>query len=143
MNANAAISFNPFYINYAGNGYFAGATYATAYYNNSDRSLKKDIIPLNSALDKIRKLNGYYFSWKDTGRKDMGVIAQEVEQVFPEIVGTRESASGSTIKTVEYGNLVAPLIESVKELANKQDALEKENRELKLQMYNLDRKINP
>jgi prophage maintenance system killer protein len=48
--------------------------------------LKKDIKKISSPLEKILQLNGYTFNWKKDGRADMGVIAQEVEKVFPNIV---------------------------------------------------------
>ena len=61
-------------------------------------------------------MNGYSFDWKNDGRKDIGVIAQEVEKQFPDIVHTDEKTG---MKSVEYGNLVAPIIEAIKELADK------------------------
>ena len=70
---------------------------------------------MNDALDKILSLNGYYFTWKKNGVKSFGVIAQEMEKVFPEIVNTAEDG----IRAVSYSNLVAPLIESVKALNGK------------------------
>ena len=90
--------------------------YAAAYYYNSDKRLKDNIVKIGSSLEKIKKLNGYTFDWKADGKKDIGVIAQEVERVFPELVGINES---NGMKTVEYGNLVAPIIEAIKELATK------------------------
>ncbi len=97
-----------------------GSVYAPAFIYNSDRRLKENIVPLQNSLDSIRAMQGYTFNWKDTGRADIGVIAQEVEKVFPNLVHT-DSKTG--LKSVEYGNLVAPLIEAIKELANKFDAL--------------------
>lgn len=79
----------------------------------SDRRLKTDIKPLGAnVLNQIDRLNGYYFKWKRNGHSDIGVIAQEVEKVFPDIV----SAGPDGMLGVEYSNLVAPLIEAVKEL---------------------------
>lgn len=95
--------------------------YANNYYYTSDKRLKKDIAPIISPLEKIKALSGYTFAWKDTGIKSVGLIAQEVEKIFPELVGETQTASGMTIKTVQYGNLVAPLIESVKELSRLHD----------------------
>jgi hypothetical protein len=101
----------------------------------SDRRYKTNITPLSDALSKITSLSGYSFDWKSTGRSDIGVIAQEVEKVFPAIVHTNPDTG---MKSVGYGNLVAPLIEAVKEVAtrqNKQDEkiadLEKQIQELK------------
>lgn len=116
----------------------SGALYASNYYYSSDRKLKKDIKPLESSLEKISKLNGYNFTWKSTDEKAVGLIAQEVEEVYPELVGETEDAQGQTIKTVQYGNLVAPLIESTKELDAKLIAQEKRIQELeeKLEIQN-------
>ena len=90
---------------------------ASAYYYDSDQRLKTDITSITDPLNKILSLNGYMFTWKKTGKKDMGVIAQEVEKIFPEVVSTNTE----WYKSVEYGNLVAPLIEAVKELNAKVD----------------------
>ena len=96
-----------------------GSARANAYYYNSDAKYKSDITPLTSALDKILKLNGYSYYNKLSEKNDIGVIAQQVEKVFPSLVQT--DADG--YKSVAYGNLVAPLIEAVKELSAKIDEL--------------------
>ena len=82
----------------------------TAY---SDIKLKKEIKPIESALDKVLKINGVTFERTDlkTQSRFAGVIAQEVEAVLPEVVSTDESG----YKSVAYGNLVSLLIEAVKE----------------------------
>ena len=102
---------------------------ATAFNYSSDKRLKKDITPLDDSLSKILSLNGYSYRWKSDNRKDIGVIAQEVETVFPELVHTNESG----IKSVEYANLVAPLIESIKSQQSQIDDLKAEIQELKNQ----------
>lgn len=76
--------------------------------------------PLSDSLEKILSLSGYTFTWKLSDQKDMGLIAQEVEKVFPEIVHTASGAEG--YKSVEYGNLIAPVIESIKTLAKTNDS---------------------
>ncbi len=78
----------------------------------SDMNHKKEIKDIDNALDKILQIDGVEFKWKDTNKQSLGVIAQKVEEVFPELVHT-DKASG--LKSVEYGNLVAPLIEAIKE----------------------------
>ena len=133
-------------------GVFGGNVTAPAFIYSSDRNLKENIVPLQSSLDKVRSLQGYTFDWKKDGRGDIGIIAQEVEKVFPELVHT-DSVTG--LRSVEYGNLVAPLIEAVKELANKFDALaarvfntetrqtelEKQNQEQQAQIDALQKQI--
>ena len=92
---------------------------------SSDISLKTDVKTIDSPLQKISAIRGTEFNWdsrKDTpyeGR-DYGVIAQEVEKIFPEMVVTRENG----IKAVRYDRLIPVLIEAVKELKLKVDDLE-------------------
>ena len=106
-----------------------GNAYAFAYFYNSDRKFKKDIRPIDSPLEKIKSLAGHYYTWKETGRKDVGLIAQEVQEVFPEIVSEQHKRNPETNEildtylTVDYAHLVAPLIEAVKELSNLFDGL--------------------
>lgn len=80
----------------------------------SDGNLKRDLRIIDNPISKIKSLNGYYYYWlKD--RKDqseqVGVVAQEVEAVLPQIVKTNKE----NIKTVDYSKLTALLIEAVKE----------------------------
>lgn len=77
----------------------------TAY---SDERLKSDVATIDNALDKVMNLRGVTFT--KSAEKGMGVIAQEVEQVIPEVVSDGE------YKSVAYGNMVGLLIEAVKEL---------------------------
>ncbi len=91
-----------------------GNVKATAFYYSSDRRLKKDIKTIQG-LDLIKKLRGVEFSWKDSNEKSAGLIAQEVEKVAPYLVKTDKNTG---LKSVLYANLVAPLIEAVKELYN-------------------------
>ena len=91
----------------------------------SDRRYKTDIQNLENALENISKLNGYtYYSrnGQDQSRK-IGVVAQEVEEVFPELVNTSEEG----FKSVDYGRLSAILIEALKEQNVKINKLENEN----------------
>lgn len=90
-------------------------------YASSDIRLKENVTRIDSALENISQLNGYRFTWNDkqttykTGKKDLGVIAQEVEKYFPEIVKDRENGT----KGVMYDKLVPVLIEAIKELNKK------------------------
>jgi hypothetical protein len=111
------------------NGYFkvGGNIYAkqdVIAYHSSDISLKDNLKPITSPLEKTKQLTGYEFDWNDkqttyTGH-DVGVVAQEVEKVLPEIVETREDDT----KAVKYEKLVPLLIESIKELTAKVEKLE-------------------
>lgn len=83
----------------------------TAY---SDERLKDNIETIPNALETLKKLRGVSFDRKDFAGKGIGVIAQEVEQVLPEVVVDGE------YKSVSYGNIVGLLIEAIKELEKKQ-----------------------
>lgn len=96
--------------------------YAPAYFYNSDALLKKDIEPIGNSAEKISRLNGVYFKWKDSGTPAIGLIAQNVETVFPEAVSVNPDTG---MKSVNYAALVAPLIETVKEQQTKISDLEK------------------
>jgi hypothetical protein len=85
----------------------------------SDIALKTDIEPISNVLDKLQQITGYTYKFKINGHDSMGVIAQDVEKVFPELVGGKEGS-----KTLQYSGLIGALIESVKELSAKVTALE-------------------
>ena len=95
----------------------------------SDAKLKDNVKTIDNALDKVNNLRGVEYVWNYGTRKDqkdLGVIAQEVEQVLPEIVREKEMMDGDTYKTVDYEKLTAVLIESVKELSAKVEQLKKQ-----------------
>ena len=97
-----------------------GTIKANAFLYSSDERLKEKIQKINNSLNKITKLNGVSYIWKENGAKSIGLTAQNVEIIFPELVNTNKD---SGLKSVEYGNLVAPLIEAIKEqqiILNKQ-----------------------
>ncbi|WP_010432137.1 tail fiber domain-containing protein [Enterobacter mori] len=76
----------------------------------SDENLKEDIRPLKGSLDKILQLEGVSYTWKESKSEDVGLIAQNVETVYPELVKTEDGK-----KQVDYQKLVAPLIEALRE----------------------------
>jgi hypothetical protein len=97
----------------------------TAYYS-SDSRLKENIKPIENALAKVKLINGVTYDWTEDfieshggedgyfiRKHDVGVIAQEVEAVMPEIVVDRDDG----YKAVKYERMVALLIEAVKELS--------------------------
>lgn len=109
----------PLYMNMENNdAVFGGNVYGLAFYYNSDARLKKDIAPISDGLQKVEDLNGVYFKWRDSGEDSIGLIAQDVEKVFPEAVATDDKTG---LKSVDYSKLVAPLIEAVK---SQQDEIE-------------------
>jgi hypothetical protein len=119
----------------AGNIRAAGNMECIALNQASDIRLKADIIPINDALCKIEQLQGVTFRWNQNGESlggkpgedQIGVIAQDVEQVFPELVSTGENG----YKSVDYTKLTAVLIEAVKELQARVEKLEIDNRDLR------------
>ena len=94
---------------------------------SSDENLKKDISKYKDALKIISELKGVSFAWKSNGKKSGGVIAQDVEKVLPELVGTKKSMKndGEETLTVDYNGLIGVLIQAVKELSHKVEKLEK------------------
>ena len=136
-------------------GYFAGNVYATGTYQGSDRSLKKDITDMGSALDIIGKLKPKSYSFRQDGAykpmnlpvgKHFGLIAQEVEEILPNLVKTTEfkpgpilpesaqqtgvlpakpmAAEGVTFKALNYTELIPIIIKGMQELQEKDKALD-------------------
>ena len=97
----------------------AGIITCTSVTETSDIALKTNIEPLTNVLDKINQLTGYKYDFTASDESSMGVIAQDVEKVFPELVRGEEGS-----KVLQYSGLIGALIESVKELSAKVDALE-------------------
>ena len=94
----------------------------------SDARLKTDISTINDALGIVEKLRGVSYKWLKNGSEGIGVIAQEVEQVIPEVVLTNVNTDPSTgetteIKSVDYGNIVGVLINAINELKAEVDEL--------------------
>jgi len=93
-------------------------------YSYSDERLKMNMKPIDNALDRIEKLNGVYYQWKDYNKGDkyeIGLLAQNVQEEFPELVNTDKRG----ILTVEYSKITAILIESIKELKQRINELQK------------------
>ena len=104
----------------------------------SDARMKKNVQPLIASLDKVSMLKGVSFDWKteayaDRGLSDdkqIGLIAQDVEKVLPELVKTGTDG----YKSVSYAKLTAVLVEAIKELKSEQKELKDENQALKTQI---------
>jgi hypothetical protein len=94
---------------------------------NSDERIKTNIKTIENALDKVTQLRGVEYDRTDIEAHQIGVIAQEVEKVLPDVVHTKEDG----MKSVAYGNIVAVLIESIKELKGEISELRAELDELK------------
>jgi len=91
----------------------------------SDRRLKTDITNIENALPKVMRMQGVYYKRNDVdnAKEQVGVIAQDMETIVPEVVLTADDAMQT--KSVDYGKLCAVLIESIKELKAEIDELKK------------------
>jgi len=98
----------------------SGTIRASKYVTSSDIQLKENIMPLTGMLEKLDNIQGVSFEWNDlaasqgevSGQRSIGLIAQEVEAVFPEVV----TEGDDHYKSVDYSRLTAVLIEAIKEL---------------------------
>ena len=124
--------------------YVNGEAYATGSWTLSDASLKTDSQPIRDALSKVAKLNGLSFLWRTDeypdrglpGGRHYGLVAQDVEEVLPEVV--RDDPSGE--KAVAYSELIPVLVESIKELKAETDELQAENVDLRARLNALERR---
>ena len=166
FDGNIGIGMAPSY-RFHSNGTVAGVG---AYVNASDERLKKNIKPITDAREKLLQLQGVYFDWRQDEypkmnfeqTHDVGVIAQEVEKIFPEAVKTDKQG----FKSVAYSKLIAPMLEMIKEnywqfekletkvqatevrqarqiasLEARNAKLEKENIELKARMDRIEKQL--
>ncbi len=97
-------------------------------YATSDKRFKDNIFIIEDPIEKIKQIGGYTFTWNDStpilkhrGSHDIGVIAQEIEKVCPEVVRTNEKEG---VKQVRYEKIVPLLIEGIKEQQNIIEQLE-------------------
>lgn len=102
---------------------------ANRFLYTSDRNLKDNISEIND-FDRLLKLKGVSFQWKTDGHNAMGLIAQEVEKVFPSVV-SQDLRTG--IKSIDYAQLLPLIIENLKDLHAKNLLLEKHLQELEVQ----------
>jgi hypothetical protein len=129
-----------------GHATITGRVLAAGYDVSSDIRLKENITPLTSVLEKIERIRGVTFDWNDryaalgrsTGRREIGVIAQEVEAVFPELVTTWGDES---YRVVDYGRLTGVLIEGLKEQQAQIRDLRAQNSELKARLEALEQLV--
>jgi len=109
-----------------GNGFYtdgSGNVIARSFTYFSDKKLKENIVPVADPLGKIERLTGVNFTFKDhPGEKHLGLIAQDVEPVVPEVVRTQTDG----MKSVDYAALIALLIQGMKEQQQEINALREE-----------------
>ena len=92
---------------------------SAAFFYSSDAALKEDIQTIENPLEKVQALRGVSYKWKDTGRKDIGLVANEVQEVLPELVADGEH------KTMDYGHMIGLLVEAIKEQQKEIEELKK------------------
>ena len=113
------------------NGKIVAANDVVAF-SSSDKRWKENVKPIDNALDKVSKIGGYEFDWKELTEEekktqhsneghDIGVIAQEIEEVLPEVVTTRDNG----YKAVKYEKIIPLLVEAIKELQEEIKELKK------------------
>jgi hypothetical protein len=88
-----------------------GTLSATQFTSTSDERVKTNIRPITNALDITEQLSGVRFNWKENNISSLGLIAQEVEKVLPEVVNT----DSEDMKSINYSSLVSLLVEAIKE----------------------------
>lgn len=128
-NFSASTTSNPAALNICGNTQASGSFIANSFVCNSDMRFKANITTLTNALAGVLQLNGVYYDWNTNAfpqhgfseNKQIGLLAQEVEAIFPELV----QASEQGYKTVDYVSLTAILVEAIKEQNKKIISLEK------------------
>jgi hypothetical protein len=111
---------------FEGEGRFRGDV--VAYYSFSDERLKDEVNPLENSLDKVLAMQGVSYKWNSGERKgqsDIGLIAQQVEKIVPEVVREKTNIDGDTYKSVNYEHIVGILIEAIKEQQQQIDELKK------------------
>ena len=115
---------------------------------SSDARKKENITTVTDALTKVSQLRGVEFNWKEKygSKQDMGLIAQEVETVFPRLISDspdpegaeKENEDGTPMKMMNYNGLFAVTVEAMKELKAKIETLEQENIALRARVTNLE-----
>lgn len=119
---------------------FTGSVYATSFVPTSSIAYKTNVKTYENALDTVKKLRGVSFDWKESGKPSVGLIAEEVEKVIPEVV----AHNGKDTVGLNYDSLVGVLVEAVKEQDAKlreQQALIKLLQEENERLENLEQRL--
>ncbi len=113
-NVSYYLAGNTSYGLYTNTGLYAvGSIYAAAFYYTSDESLKTNIQPIRGGLASVLAMQGVTFEWKKDGSKSIGLVAQDVEKIFPEAVFTDKETG---LKSINGAALTGPIVEAIKEL---------------------------
>jgi len=95
-------------------------TVAGAISETSALRYKENIQPLSNSLNKVIQLNPVEYDWKNDGRHDIGLIAEEVNKIYPDLV----SKQGKKVQGISYSRLTATLIGAIQELNNQNQILQ-------------------
>ena len=98
-----------------------GTLSATQFTSLSDATQKTNVRPIENPIELTKQLDGVRFDWVDNNKPSLGLIAQEVEKVLPELVETNNEG----IKSVSYSNMIGLLIEAIKEQQIRIEELER------------------
>lgn len=101
---------------------FSGKVSSTGFNSTSSIRYKERVSPIHDGLGLIKQLTGVRYFWKQDGASDIGLIAEDVQTVLPELVHIKDKI----VEGIDYGKLTAVLIEAVKELSNRVEQLEKQ-----------------
>ena len=110
-----------------------GAVKAVKYAVYSSRRYKENVVEIDNALEKVNKMRGVYFRWKNSDKNDIGFIAEEVGEIITEVVDWEPN--GIDADTLNYPNLTALLAQSVKEQHKYVLSLEERVAELELSVW--------
>ena len=134
-------------------GIFIGGAWRFSVYNDgdanltgvfthaSDKRLKRNFSQLTNSLSDIYKINGYHYYWKSADRSQdlqTGLIAQEVQKIFPELVHTDDKG----FLSVNYIGLIPHLLEAVKELKHENETLKANNNSFESRLEKLEQLVN-
>ena len=103
----------------------------------SDKNVKQHIYTIQNPLDKIKKISGVEFQWKESKQYSAGVIAQEIEQVLPVAVSQNEAG----YKTVKYNCLIGLLIEGMKQQQTQFQQLQSTMKTLQTQLNQVTEQV--
>jgi hypothetical protein len=105
-----------------------GTTRTQTLVETSARKHKEYITPLGTQIQNINKLNPVEFTWKESNKKDIGLIAEEMDKIYPELVSREENGD---IHGINYSKITAVLVKAVQEQQNQIEELKLEVQKLK------------
>ena len=118
-----------------GEVHFPGAVMSQGSYVSSSIAHKNNVRTYDSALETVKRLRGVRFDWKESGEPAVGLIAEEVEDIIPEVVSHAKESGAAT--GVNYASLVGVLVEAVKEQQKEKENMQAELESLRTEMQQL------